>query len=124
MSLFEEHTHILTRQKMCKPREFGGKVLIDEVEGGIISRYEILEEVGREHPHLPASLEAHQEHFGGAPELLAADRGFYSAENERLAQEAGIKRKSCYPRAGVSRTNGSSTRSSVGSGAAFAFGRG
>jgi transposase, IS5 family len=92
LSLFEEHTQIITRQKMGKPREFGRKVLIDEVDGGIISRYEILEEVGREHPHLPASLESHQEHFGRAPELLAADRGLYSAENERLAHQAGVKR--------------------------------
>jgi IS5 family transposase len=92
LSLFEEHTQIITRQKMGKPREFGRKVLIDEVDGGIISRYEILEEVGREHPHLPASLEAHQEHFRRAPQLLAADRGLYSAENERLAHQAGVKR--------------------------------
>lgn len=91
LSLFEEHTQIITRQKMGKPREFGRKVLIDEVDGGIISRYEILEEVGREHPHLPASLEAHQEHFRRAPQLLAADRGLYSAENERLAHQAGVK---------------------------------
>lgn len=92
LSLFEEHTQIITRQKMGKPREFGRKVLIDEVDGGIISRYEILKEVGREHPHLPASLEAHQEHFRRAPQLLAADRGLYSAENERLAHQAGVKR--------------------------------
>jgi IS5 family transposase len=92
LSLFEEHTQIITRQKMGKPRESGRKLLLDEVDGGIISRYEILEDVGREHPHLPASLEAHQEHFGRAPYLLAADRGLYSAENERLAQQAGIKR--------------------------------
>jgi transposase, IS5 family len=92
LSLFEEHTQIITRQKMGKPREFGRKILIDEVDGGIISRYEILEEVGREHPHLPASLEAHQEHFRRAPQLLAADRGLYSAENERLAHQAGVKR--------------------------------
>src|SRR5215216_5186465 len=83
LSLFEEHTQIITRQKMGKPREFGRKVLIDEVDGGIISRYEVLEEVGREHPHLPTSLEAHQEHFGRAPQLLA---------NERLAHQAGVKR--------------------------------
>ena len=92
LSLFEEHTQIITRQKMGKPREFGRKVLLDEVDGGIVSRYEILEEVGREHPHLPASLEAHQEHFGGAPFLLAGDRGLYSAENEKTAQQAGVKR--------------------------------
>jgi hypothetical protein len=45
-------------------------VLPDEVDGGVVSRYEILEEVGREHPHPPTGLEAHQKHFGGAPELL------------------------------------------------------
>src|SRR5215207_9249574 len=92
LSLFEEHTQIITRQKAGKPREFGRKVLLDEVDGGIVSCYEILEEVGREHPHLPASLEAHQEHFRRAPQLMAGDRGLYSAENERLAREAGIKR--------------------------------
>ena len=57
LSLFEEHTQIITRQKMGKPSEFGRKVLIDEVDGGIISRYEILEEVGREQAHLSASLD-------------------------------------------------------------------
>ncbi len=92
LSLFEEHTQIITRHKAGKPREFGRKVFLDEVDGGIVSRYEILEEVGREHPHLPASLEAHQEHFGRAPELLAGDRGLYSAENEKTAQQAGVKR--------------------------------
>lgn len=59
LSLFEEHTQIITRQKMGKPREFGRKLLIDELDAGIVRRYEILEEVGREHPHLPASLEKH-----------------------------------------------------------------
>jgi transposase, IS5 family len=38
LSLFEEHTQIITRHKAAKAREFGRKVLIDEVEGGIISR--------------------------------------------------------------------------------------
>jgi IS5 family transposase len=37
LSLFEEHTQIITRQKMGKPREFGRKVLIYEVDGGISS---------------------------------------------------------------------------------------
>jgi hypothetical protein len=33
LSLFEEHTQIITRHKAGKPREFGRKVLIEEVEG-------------------------------------------------------------------------------------------
>ena len=48
LSLFEEHTQIITRHKAGKPREFGRKVLIDEVDGGIISRYEVLSESGSE----------------------------------------------------------------------------
>jgi hypothetical protein len=56
LSLFEEHTQIITRQKMGKPREFGRKVLIEEVDGGIISRYEILSESASERSNLPESL--------------------------------------------------------------------
>jgi transposase, IS5 family len=92
LSLFEEHTQIITRHKAGKMREFGRKVVLDEVDGGIISRYEVLAESGSERWQLPESLKAHQEHFGRAPDLLAGDRGLYSSENERLAQEAGVKR--------------------------------
>jgi IS5 family transposase len=38
LSLLEDHTMIISRRKVGKPREYGRKVLIDEVEGGIISR--------------------------------------------------------------------------------------
>lgn len=38
------------------------------------------------------SLDAHQRHFGRAPDLLTADRGMASAENERLARQAGVRR--------------------------------
>ena len=92
LSLFEPHTMIITRRKVGKPREFGRKVLIDEVDGGIISRYEVLKEAGREHPHLPESIEGHRERFGRAPELLAGDRGLYSKEGEEVAKRAGIRR--------------------------------
>lgn len=92
LSLFEEHTQIITRHKAGKPREFGRKVLIDEVDGGIISRYEVLSESGSEHSELPESLKAHHKRFGRAPYLLAGDRGLYSVENEKTAQQAGVKR--------------------------------
>jgi transposase, IS5 family len=56
LSLFEEHTQIITRHKAGKMREFGREVLLDEVDGGIISRYEILSESGSERSELPESL--------------------------------------------------------------------
>ena len=59
-----------------------------------------LRESGSERSELPESLKAHQQRFARAPHLLAADRGLYSVENERLAQEAGVKRVAALPKSG------------------------
>jgi IS5 family transposase len=91
LSLFEPHTQIIVRHKAGKPVEFGRKVFLDEVEGGIISRYEILKEVDPDYEHVAASLQGHQQRFGRAPDLLAGDRGCYSPRNEELARKAGVK---------------------------------
>lgn len=99
LSLFEPHTQIHVRQKPGKTVEFGRKLLLDEVEGGIVSRYQVLPEPGTEHPYFEASLAAHQERFGKAPHLVAADRGLSSIRNEELAREAGVKRVAL-PRSG------------------------
>ena len=92
LSLFEPHTQAIRRHKPGKLTEFGRKVLLDEVEGGIVSHYAILNDVGLEHPHFVASLDAHQERFGRAPDLVAGDRGLYSPENEERAHERGVRR--------------------------------
>lgn len=65
---------------------------MDEVEGGIVSRYEILPEPGTEHPYFEASLRGHLEGFGKTPHLLAADRGLSSLRKAALAHQAGVKR--------------------------------
>ena len=92
VSLFEPHTQVIPRFKAGAAVEFGRKVRIDEVEGGIISGYSVLERGGgQDQPCLPEALANHQRQFGRAPRLLAGDRGVSSAENERLAQEAGVK---------------------------------
>jgi IS5 family transposase len=73
--------------------EFGRKLRLDEVEGGIISGYRIVDQGGGpDQPYWKDSLEAHRRHFGRAPDLLAGDRGLASADNERLARQAGVKR--------------------------------
>jgi IS5 family transposase len=93
LSLFEPHTQIITRHKAGKKVEFGRKVWLEEVEGGIVSGYAILEQGGgTDQPYLAAALDRHRERFGRAPDLVAGDRGVSSPENERLAQEAGVKR--------------------------------
>ena len=92
VSLFEPHTQIITRHKPGKPVEFGRKLWIDEVDGGIVSGYRVLEEAGQDYPYLAESLERHQERFGKPPWLLAGDRGVSSPGNERLAEQAGVTR--------------------------------
>lgn len=91
VSLFEPHTQIIVRHKAGRPVEFGRKVFLDEVDGGIISRYEILKNLDADHEHVEASLTGHHERFGRAPELLAGDRGCYAPTNEQRAKAAGVK---------------------------------
>jgi IS5 family transposase len=92
VSLFEPHTQVIPRFKAGKPAEFGRKLRLDEVEGGIITGYRVLEKGGgQDQPHLGDALADHRRKFGRAPRLLAADRGMASAENERLAKVAGVK---------------------------------
>jgi IS5 family transposase len=92
LSLFEPHTQVIRRHKAGKPTEFGRKLWLGEVEGGIISEFRVLPDGGGlDHPELPASLEAHQQRFGRPPNLLAGDRGVFSPENEQLARRLGVK---------------------------------
>jgi transposase, IS5 family len=93
VSIFEPHTRIIRRGKSGKPTEFGRKVWLSEVEGGIISDYRILEGNPKDESQIVPSLERHQRLFGREPpRLLAGDRGTYSAANEAAARERGVKR--------------------------------
>jgi transposase, IS5 family len=92
LSLFEPHTQVIQRHKPGKPVEFGRKVWLAEVEGGIISQYRIVADPGPDHPHLGTSLAGHIAQFRRPPHLVAGDRGVYTTANEQLAQEMGVKR--------------------------------
>jgi IS5 family transposase len=61
LSLFEPHTQVIPRFKAGTPVEFGRKLRLGEVEGGIITGYAILERGGgQDQPYLADSLEDHQ----------------------------------------------------------------
>jgi transposase, IS5 family len=92
VSLFEPHTAIIRKGKPGKPTEFGRVLWLDEVEGGIISRYAVLEGNPAEDAQLPPSLDHHLRVFKRPPRLLAADRGVHSTANERYAATYGVKR--------------------------------
>ena len=91
LSLFEPHPRVIRRHKAGQPTEFGRKLLLAEVAGGISSRSAVVDDVGLEHPHLPRRLAAQQQRVARAPAVLAGDRGCYSPENEALARQAGVE---------------------------------
>jgi IS5 family transposase len=92
VSLFEPHTAIIRRQKLHKPTEFGHKVWLDEVDGGIVSDYRILEGNPRDHDQWIPSLEHHVQQFGTPPDQASGDRALYSPDNEAYATQLGVKR--------------------------------
>jgi transposase, IS5 family len=91
VSLFEPHTAIIRKGKPGHPTEFGRVIWLDEVEGGLISRYAVLEGNPAEEAQLPPSLDHHLRVFQHPPRLLAGDRGLHSTANERYATLHGVR---------------------------------
>lgn len=92
VSLFEPHTDIIRRGKPGRMTEFGHKVWVDEVDGGIVSDYRVLTGNPADQSQWIPSLERHQELFEHPPDQMSGDRGMYSADNEARAQTAGVRR--------------------------------
>jgi IS5 family transposase len=92
VSLFEPHSQIIKRGKPQRDVEFGHKIWLDEVDGGIISHFRILEGNAPDSQQWQASLDQHIQQFGHPPYLASADRGVYSEPNERYAQDLGVSR--------------------------------
>jgi len=99
-SIFEPHTDLIKRGKVRKPVEFGHKVFLAESAQGLITDYQVLEGNPADTSHVRASLERHQELFGCAPDLYAADRGFHSTENLDECEKAGVSQVSIPQRGG------------------------
>ncbi len=90
VSLFEPHTAIIRKGKPGRPTQFGRVLWLDEVDGGIVSRYEVLAGNPPEPAQLPRSLDHHRAVFTHPPHLLAGYRGIHSPANERYATAQGV----------------------------------
>jgi IS5 family transposase len=71
---------------------FGHKVWIDEVDGGIVSNYRVLDGNPNDKTQWQPSLDRHVEIFGKPPDQASADRGVYADNNEKHASNLGVKR--------------------------------
>jgi IS5 family transposase len=91
VSLFEPHTAIVRRGKAHVPAEFGRKIVLDEVDGGLVTRYVVHVGNPPEAPELAHSLAHHQSSFARAPAVLTADRAFSTLDNEQLARDFHIR---------------------------------
>ncbi len=76
-SLFEEHTELIVRGKAGKPIEFGHKILIAQTGEKYIHHYKVMEKQVADKELLAPAIKAHKDLFGGYPELLSTDKGFY-----------------------------------------------
>lgn len=90
VSIFEPHTDIIVRGKESHPVEYGHKIWLNEVDGGIISYYLTLEGNPSDELQWNPSLQAHQKTFHMSPMQASADRGLSSSANEKAAQDMGI----------------------------------
>ena len=61
-----------------RPVEFGHKVWLNEVEGGLVSHYRILEGNPSDEQQWEPSLKAHLKTFHQPPQQASADRGLFS----------------------------------------------
>jgi IS5 family transposase len=90
LSLVEPHTKAIARHKGGQLVEFGRQVVLDEVEGGIITRYEILEHP-TEHGQAVTAVAHHVALFDHPPGLVAADRGVHAADTEQRLRQVGVR---------------------------------
>src|SRR5260370_21472718 len=90
VSCFEPHTRVIPRHKGGADVEFGRLVTLDEVEVGIITRFEVLEQPN-EHGQAEDALAHHQKLFAHPPRILAGDRGIRSPTTQHTLEEAGVK---------------------------------
>lgn len=83
---------VIRKGKAHKPTEFGRLIDIVEVEKGVVSDYQVLDGNPDDGSLLLPARRRHQQRVGRVPHLVATDRGFWSAKNDREAYALGVKR--------------------------------
>jgi IS5 family transposase len=91
LSLFEPHTRVVQRGKTGAAVEFGRQVVLDEIEGGIVTRFHVLADDESEcHQALPA-MAHYRAVVGRSPWLVTGDRRLHAKGLEEAARRLGVR---------------------------------
>jgi transposase, IS5 family len=89
--LFEPQTRILRRHTTGTPVEFGRHIVLDEVDGGIVTRFRLLGPGEVERHELPPAVAQQRAVFGRPPHLVTAARGVHVTGQEAALQAEGVR---------------------------------
>jgi len=91
VSVHQPHLRPMVRGKYPVEVEFGPKILLNLKNNFLFLEYLSFNNTS-DSQLLDISLKGYQERFGNTPTQLAADRGFWSKDNYRLAENLKIKK--------------------------------
>ena len=90
LSLFEPHPRVVKRGKIGAAVEFGRQVVLDEVEGGIVTRFHVLADDESECRQALPAVRHHRAVFGRPPWLVTGDRRLHTTGGEEQAHALGV----------------------------------
>ncbi len=91
VSLVDRDARPIKKGKLGQPVQFGYKVQIIEAEDGFVTDYTVDKGNPPDVDALGPALDRHQSQFERPPDILATDRGYSSAANERDCVKRGIR---------------------------------
>lgn len=92
VSFHDAEARAICKGKLSKPVEFGRTLQLAQDSSGVIIHYEIHAGSPNDKTQLLSLVRQTKKGLGIKPKELAADRGYYSAENVRKLKETGIQR--------------------------------
>ena len=92
VSFHDAEARAICKGKLNRPVEFGRTLQLVQDSSGVIVHYEVHGGNPNDKTQLLSLVRQTKKRLGVKPKELAADRGYYSAENVRKLKETGIQR--------------------------------
>ena len=92
VSFFDPHARAIVKGKLDKPVEFGRTMELVQDDSGVIVHYEVHQGNPSDKIHLLSLVRQTKKVLNQSPQELAADRGFYSAQNLLKLRRLKVRR--------------------------------